>query len=102
MNEKLQIVQEMGKLAESIKQIESNLVAIKREDIKFLDDIKVRYTTPVTGSATRTIATDITFTMFNEESADKIISCIRQVYEENLTRCYELIDEYAEQLKNAP
>ena len=101
MNEKLQIVQEMGKLAESIKQIESNLVAIKREDIKFLDDIKVRYTTPVTGT-TRTIPNDITFTMLNEESADKIISFIRQVYEENLTRCYELIDEYAEKLKNAP
>ena len=100
MNEKLQIVQEMGKLAERIKKMESDLVTIKREDIKFLDEIKIRYATPIQG-ASRTTTDDITFSVLNEESADKIISCIRQVYEENLTRCYGLIDEYAEKLRNA-
>ncbi len=101
MNKKLQIVQEMGELAKSIKKMESDLVTIKRENIKFLDEIKIRYATPIPGNATRKKTDDITFPILNEESADKIISCIRQVYEENLTKCYDLMDEYAEKLKNA-
>lgn len=101
MNEKLQIMKEMGNLAESIKKMENDLVIIKREDIKFLDEIKIRYAAPVPGNATRKTTNDITFPMLNEESADKIISCIQQVFEENLARCYGLIDEYAEKLKNA-
>lgn len=101
MNEKLLIVQEMGKLAESIKKMENDLVIIKRKNIKFLNEIKIQYAEPVPGSANKKTTNDVTFPMPNEESADKIISCIQQAFEENLARCYDLIDEYAEKLKNS-
>ncbi|MBD5515225.1 MAG: hypothetical protein HDR06_11460 [Lachnospiraceae bacterium] len=106
MNKKLCIVSEMERLAKIISHIENGLDEINKTDVEFLDNIRIQYIIPndqnYSGNGVRAMIRDVAFPTPDRKFADKIISCIRQKYEEELRECYEMMEKYAEKLKNAP
>lgn len=106
MKEKLQIVQQMEKLAGNIKRIEESLGAISREDVGCIDNIRIQYIIPnernYSGNGVKAIIRDVALPIPDGKFADKIIACIWQTYEESLKECYSLMEEYADKLKDSP
>ena len=106
MSERFQIVQQMEELAGKIKRIEGGLETISKEDSEHIDNIRVQYIIPnernYSGNGVKAMIRDVAFPVPDEEFASKIIRSIRQEYDESLKECYNLMEEYAEKLKNAP
>ncbi len=106
MSERLQIVQQMEELASKIKRIEDGLETIGKEEPEHIDNIRIQYIIPnernYSGNGVKAMIRDVAFPVPAEDFASKIIGCIRQEYDESLKECYNLMEEYAEKLKNAP
>lgn len=95
MSEKLLILNEMDKLAGIIKMIENDLNVIDQTEVKFADSIKIEYIIPDKDVRHALLATP------GGNGAAEIIASIRGVFETRLRKYYELLDSYADKLKNA-
>ncbi len=105
MEERLQIVQSMEKLAGRIKTMEEEFDSIKSIDIKFFCSIQVRYVIPIDykypyGEARAVCKESKAQFTVPDELKEKTFDSIRQLYEESLKRYYQLLSEYAEKLGN--
>ena len=107
LTERLKILQNMEMVTSNIKVMEEKLDIIRNLDANFVCNAQIQYHIPVDykypyGKGKIISKEEKVQFSIPEGMEEIVVGSIRELYEQCLERYYQLLDEYAIQLKNTP